>query len=391
MRPIYFDYASTTPVDGPVAEKMMAYLTRDGEFGNPASRSHLLGWMAEEAVEDARNEVADLIQADSREIVWTSGATEANNLAIKGVAEGYAPAECHLITSATEHKAVLDPFNYLHAKGYPISILKPDANGVISVQAVAAAITEHTRLVSIMAVNNETGVCNPIDEIGALCVERGIFFHVDAAQAIGKIPLDVQSAQISLLSMSAHKFYGPKGIGALYVRRRSALDLVAQIHGGGHERGMRSGTLPTHQIVGIGAAAKILNTGFAEEAERIGRLRDRLLNALVQLGDVTINGGGAPRVPGHLNVCFQGVDGEALMLAVRNLALSTGSACTSASIEPSFVLKAMGLSDQAAHSSLRLSLGRFSTDVDVDSAILSLTEAVNSLRTSASSKKGHQS
>jgi len=387
MRPIYFDYAATTPVDGQVAEKMMAYLTRDGEFGNPASRSHLLGWMAEEAVEDARNEVADLIQADSREIVWTSGATEANNLAIKGVAENYAPADCHLVTCATEHKAVLDPFKYLQSRGYSITILAPDASGTVSAAAIAAVITEQTRLVSIMAVNNETGVCNPIGEIGALCAEKGIYFHVDAAQAIGKIALDVQSAQVSLLSMSAHKFYGPKGMGALYVRRRSPLNLVAQIHGGGHERGMRSGTLPTHQIVGMGAAAKILNAGFNDEARRITGLRDRLMHALLQLGDVSINGGAARRVPGHLNVCFHGVDGEALMLAVRNLALSTGSACTSASIEPSFVLKAMGLSDQAAHSSLRLSLGRYSTEADVDGAILSLTGAVNSLRKLASSNK----
>ncbi|WP_320824986.1 aminotransferase class V-fold PLP-dependent enzyme [Reinekea sp.] len=388
MRPLYFDYAATTPVDDRVAEKMMAYLTRDGEFGNPASRSHLLGWMAEEAVEDARNEVADLIQADSREIVWTSGATEANNLAIKGVAENYDPADCHLISCGTEHKAVLDPLKYLESRGYPVTILAPNASGTVSAAAIAAAITEQTRLVSIMAVNNETGVCNPIDEIGALCAEKGIYFHVDAAQAIGKIPFDVQSAQVTLLSMSAHKFYGPKGMGALYVRRRSPLNLVAQIQGGGHERGMRSGTLPTHQIVGIGAAAKILNGGFDDEAERIAGLRDRLLQALLHLGEVSINGGAAARVPGLLNVCFHGVDGEALMLAVRNLALSTGSACNSASIEPSFVLKAMGLSDQAAHSSLRLSLGRYTTEADVDGAILSLTEAVNSLRKQAYSNKG---
>ncbi len=380
MRPIYFDYAATTPVDKRVAEKMMNYMTVDGEFGNPASRSHLLGWMAEEAVEEARNEVADLIGADSREIVWTSGATESNNLAIKGLAENYAPSDCHIITSATEHKAILDPIKHLEQQGYRVTVLQPGSDGVVLMEQVKAALMPNTRLVSIMAVNNETGVLNPIADIGRLCEQKGILFHVDAAQAIGKISVNVEDWHVTLLSMSAHKFYGPKGVGALYVKRRSPINLKAQIHGGGHERGMRSGTLPTHQLVGIGAAAQILNEGFADEAIRIGQLRDALWHGLESLGDVTINGHAQLRTPGHLNVCFHGVDGEALMMAVRQLALSTGSACTSATVEPSFVLKAMGLSDSDAHSSLRLSLGRYTSQSDIDTAISSFTDAVRTLR-----------
>ena len=380
MRPIYFDYAATTPVDKRVAEKMMNYLTFDGEFGNPASRSHLLGWMAEEAVEDARNEVADLIGADSREIVWTSGATESNNLAIKGLAENFSPADCHIITSATEHKAVLDPIKYLQSLGYPVTVLEPDSDGIVAAEQVKAALTSQTRLVSIMAVNNETGVLNPVADIGLLCQEHNICFHVDAAQAIGKIPVNVEAWHVTLLSMSAHKFYGPKGVGALYVKRRSPFTLRAQIHGGGHERGMRSGTLPTHQLVGIGAAAQLLNEGFSDEAQRIGQLRDALWQGLEAIGDVTINGHAQLRTPGHLNVCFHGVDGEALMMAVRQLALSSGSACTSATVEPSFVLKAMGKSDSDAHSSLRLSLGRYTTQNDIDTAISSFKDAVRTLR-----------
>lgn len=380
MRPIYLDYAATTPVDDRVAAKMTQYLTFSGEFGNPASRSHMLGWMAEEAVEDARNEVADLIGADSREIVWTSGATESNNLAIKGVAENYKPADCHIISCATEHKAVLDPLKYLEALGYSVTLLVPDAEGRVSAEDVAAAITDKTRLVSLMAVNNETGVMHPLEEIGNLCAEKGVYLHVDAAQAIGKIPVDVDTWQATLLSMSAHKFYGPKGVGALYVRRRSSLNLKAQIHGGGHERGMRSGTLPTHQLVGIGEAARILNEGFSQEAETIAALRDRLWQGLAAIGDVSLNGNVHYRTPGHLNVCFHGVDSESLMMAVRHLAISSGSACTSATVEPSFVLKAMGLSDHDAHSSLRLSLGRYTTEADIDSAIESFSEAVTRLR-----------
>lgn len=380
MRPIYLDYAATTPVDDRVAAKMTQYLTFSGEFGNPASRSHMLGWMAEEAVEDARNEVADLIGADSREIVWTSGATESNNLAIKGVADNFEPDDCHIISCATEHKAVLDPLKHLESLGYSVTSLAPDSNGRVSAKDVEAAITDRTRLVSLMAVNNETGVMHPLDEIGKTCAEKNVYLHVDAAQAIGKVPVNVDAWQATLLSMSAHKFYGPKGVGALYVRRRSALNLKAQIHGGGHERGMRSGTLPTHQLVGIGEAARILNEGFSQEAKTIAGLRDRLWQGLEAIGDVSLNGHAQYRTPGHLNVCFHGVDSESLMMAVRNLAISSGSACTSATVEPSFVLKAMGLSDHNAHSSLRLSLGRYTTEADIDAAIESFSEAVTRLR-----------
>lgn len=380
MRPIYFDYAATTPVDERVAAKMTQFLTFDGEFGNPASRSHMLGWMAEEAVEDARNEVADLIGADSREIVWTSGATESNNLAIKGVAENYRPEDCHIISCATEHKAVLDPLKHLQAQGYAVTLLTPNTDGLVSADDVAQAMTDKTRLVSLMAVNNETGVIHPLESIGRLCADKDVYLHVDAAQAIGKIPVNVDAWQATLVSMSAHKFYGPKGVGALYVRRRSSLNLKSQIHGGGHERGMRSGTLPTHQLVGVGEAAHILNEGFAEEAVRISDLRDRLWQGLQQIGNVTLNGHAKHRTPGHLNVCFHGVDSESLMMAVRNLAISSGSACTSATVEPSFVLKAMGLSDHDAHSSLRISLGRYTTEADIDTAIESFTEAVTRMR-----------
>lgn len=377
---IYLDYAATTPVDERVAEKMMQYLTRDGDFGNPASRSHMLGWLAEEAVENARNEVADLIGADSREIVWTSGATESNNLALKGVAENFEPEDCHFIVSATEHKAVLDPAHYLASKGYGLTVVEPAADGVISAQAISEAWQPNTRLVSVMAANNETGVLNPVAEIGALCAERGAWFHVDAAQAVGKVPVNVEDWRATLLSISGHKFYGPKGVGALYVRRRSSLELKAQIHGGGHERGMRSGTLPTHQLVGIGEAARLVRESLATEAERIGALRDRLWSGIEDLGGLGINGGGASRTPGHLNIAFGGIDGEALMMALRNIAVSTGSACTSASVEPSYVLKAMGLSDQASHGSLRFSLGRYTTLEEVETAIHSIREAVTALR-----------
>jgi cysteine desulfurase len=384
MHPVYFDYAATTPVDERVAERMMAHLTRDGVFGNPASRSHLLGWQAEEAVEEARNDVADLIGADSREIVWTSGATESNNLALKGVAEHFAPEDCHFVIAATEHKAILDPARYLAQKGYGLTVVMPDADGVVSAEAVADAIAPNTRLVSIMAANNETGVLNPVAGIGELCAGKGIWFHVDAAQAVGKIPVHVDDWQATMLSVSAHKFYGPKGVGVLYVRRRSSLSLLPQIHGGGHERGMRSGTLATHQLVGIGAAASLVASELAEESQRIVGLRDRLWQGIADLGDIRINGGQAPRTPGHLNICFGGLDGESLMMALRDIAVSTGSACTSASVEPSYVLKAMGLSDQAAHGSLRFSLGRFTTQEEVDKAIDRIRAAVTALRKQAS-------
>lgn len=382
--PIYFDYAATTPVDERVAQKLMQFLTRDGQYGNPASRSHLLGWLAEEAVEEARNEVAELIAADNREIVWTSGATESNNLALKGVAENFAPEDCHLITSATEHKAVLDPVEHLRQLGYGVTVLMPDSDGVISAAAVAAALQPNTRLVSLMAANNETGVLNPVAEIGALLAERGVWFHIDAAQAVGKIPVDVTAWQATLLSLSGHKFYAPKGVGALYVKRRSTLQLKAQIHGGGHERGMRSGTLATHQLVAIGEAARIAKAELAQEADRIAALRDRLWAGIADLGEVHINGAGAQRTPGHLNVAFGGIDGEALMMALRQLAVSTGSACTSASVEPSHVLKAMGLADSRAHGSLRFSLGRYTTEAEVDQAIQSICEAIPVLRKQSS-------
>lgn len=383
MRPIYLDYAATTPVDPRVAEKMMGYLTFEGEFGNPASRSHLLGWSAEEAVEEARNQLADLLLADSREIVWTSGATESNNLALKGVAERYSPEDCHIITGATEHKAVLDPVQYLRNKGYAVTVLMPDHNGVISAEKLAAALKPNTRLVSLMAVNNETGVLHPLSDIAALTSTRNILLHVDAAQAIGKIPFNVKSIAADLVSVSAHKFYGPKGIGALYVRRRSDAKLIEQIHGGGHERGMRSGTLPTHQIVGLGEAADIVMNEFEQETDRVRRLRDRFWHQLSGLDDIELNGGGAKRSPNHANVCFKGLDGEALMMMVRQLAISTGSACTSATVEPSFVLKAMGLSDQDAHSSLRFSFGRYTSEADVDKAIELIHHAVTAMRSGA--------
>ncbi len=383
MQPIYFDYAATTPVDERVAERMMAHLTRDGIYGNPASRSHLLGWQAEEAVEDARNDVADLLGADSREIVWTSGATESNNLAIKGVAEQFAPQDCHMVVAATEHKAVLDPARYLEQKGYGLTVVMPDADGVISADAIAKALQPNTRLVSIMAANNETGVLNPVAGIGQLCADNNVWFHVDAAQAVGKIPVQVDDWQATMVSVSAHKFYGPKGVGALYVRRRSSLKLLPQIHGGGHERGMRSGTLATHQLVGIGTAASLVAEHLAGESQRIAGLRDQLWQGIADLGDIHVNGGQAPRTPGHLNIHFGGIDGESLMLALRDIAVSTGSACTSASVEPSYVLKAMGLSDQAAHGSLRFSLGRFTTREEVDQAIHRIRDAVTALRTQA--------
>ncbi|TCS42020.1 IscS subfamily cysteine desulfurase [Reinekea marinisedimentorum] len=386
MRSIYLDYAATTPVDERVVTEMVKYLDVNGDFGNPASRSHFYGWMAEEAVEEARNQVADLIGADSREIVWTSGATESNNLAIKGVAENYAPSDCHIITSATEHKAVLDPVVHLQQQGYEVSIIQPDSTGVISKAAVEAELRPNTRLVSVMAVNNETGVINPIDEIAGLCEQVGVYFHVDAAQAIGKVSLSVETLPVTMLSMSGHKFYGPKGVGALYVRRRSTLKLLPQMHGGGHERGMRSGTLPTHQLVGIGKAAQILSDEAGTEIEKLQKLRDQLWQGISSsLADVSVNGSQAPRSPAHLNVCFHGVDGESLLMGLRMLAVSSGSACMSATVAPSYVLKAMGLSDHDAHSSIRFSVGRYTTEEDIDNAVSAITEAVTSLRTVAKS------
>ncbi len=376
--PIYLDYAATTPVDPQVAEAMAACLTMDGVFANPASRSHIYGWQAEEQVELARGRVADLLACDSREIVWTSGATESNNLALKGIFEAE-QFSGHLITSVIEHKAVIDPAKWLQQKGVEVTWLEPNSDGQITLQQVQDALREDTRLVSLMQVNNEVGSVNPIAEIGALCRSRDIVFHVDAAQSVGKLALDVNDLNVDLLSLSAHKFYGPKGVGALYVRRPIQSRLSAQVHGGGHERGMRSGTLPTHQLVGLGMAAKLVGESLQSEAASIASLRDRLWQGISHLPNVRRNGGEQVS-PNHLNVCFSGVDGEALQLSLRELAVSSGSACTSASVEPSYVLQAMGLSDADAYSSLRLSLGRFTREQDVERAIEHICQVVQTLQ-----------
>lgn len=378
--PIYLDYLSTTPCDPKVVEAMTACLLPEGNFGNPASRSHIFGWRAEEAVEHARGQVADLIGAESREIIWTSGATESDNLAIKGAALNYAAKGRHIITSAIEHKAVLDSCAQLERFGFEVTYLTPMSTGIIAPEAVAAAIREDTVLVSLMHVNNELGVINDISAIGANCHARGVLFHVDAAQSAGKIPIDVNAMHIDLLSISAHKLYGPKGVGALYVRRKPRIQLEAQIHGGGHEQGLRSGTLATHQLVGLGCAAELAALTMEAEAKRISALRDRLWAGLADLPAVAVNGDLSQQIPGALNVRFGYVEGEALLMSLSNLALSTGSACTSASIEPSYVLKAIGLSDSLAHSSLRLSIGRFTTEADVDEAIAEIRQALSRLR-----------
>lgn len=376
--PIYLDYAASTPVDPRVAEAMGRCLTRDGIFANPASRSHIYGWQAEEQVETARRDVADLLHCDAREVVWTSGATESNNLALKGVFE-HLDFNGHLITSVIEHKAVIDPAKWLQEKGVQVTWLEPDSSGVISADNVASALRDDTRLVSVMQVNNETGVVNPTAAIGRVCREHGVLFHVDAAQSAGKLMIDVAELQVDLLSVSAHKFYGPKGVGALYVRRAVQSQLAPQIHGGGHERGMRSGTLATHQLVGIGTAAKLALESWPQEMESITGLREQLWQGIADLPQVTRNGSGN-LAPGHLNVCFGGVDGETLLLSLREIAVSTGSACTSASMEPSYVLKAMGISDEDAHSSVRLSLGRFTTEQDVQQAVAHIRKVYGELR-----------
>jgi cysteine desulfurase len=357
---------------------MSACLTMDGTFANPASRSHLYGWQAEEKVELARRQVADLLACDPREVVWTSGATESNNLALKGVFE--AAHQGHLITSVIEHKAVIDPAAWLEARGVAVSWLKPDADGIVNAAQVQAALRPDTRLVSLMMVNNETGVVNPIVEISRVCREAGVLLHVDAAQAAGKLELNVGDLGADLLSLSAHKFHGPKGIGALYVRRAVQRDIAPLIHGGGHERGLRSGTLPTHQIVGMGEAARVALETRAEEVERIAALRDLLWAGIAELPGVKRNGSAEQVSPGHLNVCFSGLDGETLLLSLRDIAVSTGSACTSASMEPSYVLKAMGVKDEDALSSLRISLGRFTTRDDVERAIASIRRTVSQLQ-----------
>ena len=376
--PIYLDYAATTPVDPRVAEKMMPYLTE--LFGNQASRSHAYGWRAETAVETARAQVAELVGADPKEIIWTSGATESDNLAIKGAARFYRQKGNHLITLATEHKAVLDPMRELEREGFQVSYLNPEANGLVDLAAFQAAITPETILVSIMLVNNEIGVIQDIAALGAICRERGILFHVDAAQATGKVPIDLKTLPVDLMSFSAHKIYGPQGIGALYVRRRPRVHLEPLIHGGGHERGLRSGTLPTHQIVGMGEAYRLAGESMGSENERIRALRDRFLAGIADMEEVYLNGDLEARVPHNLNVSFNFVEGESLMMAVKELAVSSGSACTSASLEPSHVLRALGRSDELAHSSLRITLGRYTTAQDIDFAVALLKDKVAKLR-----------
>ncbi len=378
--PIYLDYASTTPVDPAVADKMMQFLTPSGQFGNPASRSHVFGWQAEAAVEDARTDVATLIGADPREIVWTSGATEANNLAIKGCAHFNQRKGKHVITSKIEHKAVLDTCRQLEREGWEVTYLEPDSNGLIQPQAVADAIREDTTVVSIMHVNNELGTLNDIAAIGAICREKKVFFHVDAAQSAGKTSIDVEAMNVDMMSFSAHKIYGPKGIGALYVRRKPRVRIEAQMHGGGHERGMRSGTLPTHQIVGMGEAFKLGFKNLAEESARIEALRTRLWNGVSDMEEVHLNGSPDQHVPGIVNISFAFVEGESLIMALRDLAVSSGSACTSASLEPSYVLRALGLNDEMAHSSIRFSIGRYTTEQDIDDAIAKVRHAVEKLR-----------
>ena len=376
--PIYMDYSSTTPVDPRVADKMIPYLRED--FGNPASRSHMYGWSAEKAVEEAREQVAALVNADPREIVWTSGATEGNNLAIKGAAHFYKTKGKHIITVKTEHKAVLDTVRELERQGFDATYLQPQDNGLITVQQLADAIRPDTILVSVMWVNNEIGVIQPIDEIGELCRSKGIIFHSDAAQATGKTPIDLEKTKVDLVTFTAHKSYGPKGIGALYVRRKPRVRLEAQMHGGGHERGLRSGTLATHQIVGMGEAFRLAKEEMDIEIVRIRALRDRLEKGLMSMEEVYVNGDLNHRVPHNLNISFNYVEGESLIMAIKDIAVSSGSACTSASLEPSYVLRALGRSDELAHSSIRFTFGRFTTEEDVDFTIELLKAKVGKLR-----------
>lgn len=377
---IYLDYAATTPVDQRVAEQMLQCLTMNGDFGNPASRSHEFGWNAEKKVERARELVANLLNCDPREIVWTSGATEANNLAIKGAAYFYANKGKHIITAKTEHKAVLDVCRYLERQGFEVSYLDVEPNGLLDLNKLAAAIRTDTILVSLMHVNNEIGVITDIAAISELTRSRGILLHVDAAQSAGKIDIDLQKTNVDLMSFSAHKVYGPKGVGALFVRRKPRVRLEAQIHGGGHERGMRSGTLATHQIVGMGAAFEIAATEMASENARILALRQRLWQGLQDLEEVYINGDVQHRIAGNLNISFNFVEGESLIMALRNLAVSSGSACTSASLEPSYVLRALGRSDELAHSSIRFSVGRFTTEQEIEQTITMVRNSVAKLR-----------
>lgn len=377
--PVYLDYSATTPVDPRVAEKMIPYLCE--KFGNPASRSHAYGWEAEKAVEEARAEVARYINADPREIVWTSGATEADNLAIKGVAHFYKDKGKHLITVKTEHKAVLDSMRHLETEGFEVTYMDVEENGLLDLAKLEAAIRPDTTLVSVMAVNNEIGVIQDIAAIGEMCCRHGVLYHCDATQAVGKMDLDTEKLKIDLMSLSGHKVYGPKGIGALYVRRKPRVRIEPQIHGGGHERGMRSGTLPTHQIVGMGEAYRLARLEQAEEIKRIAALRDRLKDGIEKnIPEIVINGDMEHRVCSNLNVSFNFIEGESLMMAVKDLAVSSGSACTSASLEPSYVLKSLGRSDELAHSSIRFTLGRFTTEEEIDFAVKLLTEKVAKLR-----------
>ncbi|MDH3387775.1 MAG: IscS subfamily cysteine desulfurase [Gammaproteobacteria bacterium] len=378
--PIYLDYSATTPLDKRVADKMAHYLTLEGDFGNPASRSHKFGWTAEEAVEEARKNVADLVNADPREIVWTSGATEADNLAIKGAAHFYRKKGNHIITVKTEHKAVLDTCRQLEREGFEVTYLDPEENGLVDLDRLKAAITEQTILISVMHVNNEIGVIQDIDAIGEIAREHRVIFHVDAAQSTGKVDIDLERMKVDLMSFCAHKTYGPKGIGALYVRRKPRVRLEAQMHGGGHERGMRSGTLPTHQIVGMGESFRIAKEEMATENERIRMLRDRLYDGLKDMEEVYVNGDMEHRIAGNLNISFNFVEGESLIMALRDLAVSSGSACTSASLEPSYVLRALGRNDELAHSSIRFTIGRFTTAEEIDYTIELVRAAVAKLR-----------
>lgn len=378
--PIYLDYSATTPVDPRVAAKMVECLTTEGNFGNPASRSHLFGWKAEEAVENARRQVAELVNADPREIVWTSGATESDNLAIKGVAHFYASKGKHIVTTKIEHKAVLDTTRQLEREGFEVTYIEPGEDGIITPAMVEAALRDDTVLVSVMHVNNEIGTINDITAIGELTRSRGILFHVDAAQSTGKVEIDLEKMKVDLVSFSAHKTYGPKGVGALYVRRKPRVRLEAQMHGGGHERGMRSGTLATHQLVGMGEAFRIAKEEMAQENERLRGLRDRFLRKVEALEELYINGSMTARVPHNLNLSFNYVEGESLIMALKDLAVSSGSACTSASLEPSYVLRALGRNDELAHSSIRFSFGRFTTEEEIDYAASKVCEAVNKLR-----------
>ncbi len=378
--PIYLDYSATTPVDPRVAEKMMECLTHDGNFGNPASRSHAYGWLAEDAVDQARTNVAALVNCDPKEIVWTSGATESNNLAIKGAAHFYSKNGKHIITLKTEHKAVLDTCRQLEREGFEVTYLEPREDGLVDLDVLRDTIRKDTVLISIMHVNNEIGVIQDIKAIGEIARENKVIFHVDAAQSPGKVELDLEGVKVDLMSFSAHKTYGPKGIGALYVRRKPRVRIEAQMHGGGHERGMRSGTLPTHQIVGMGEAFRIAKEEMVDENKRIRILRDRLLDGLKDIEEVYINGDIEHRVPHNLNMSFNFVEGESLIMALKDIAISSGSACTSASLEPSYVLRALGRDDELAHSSLRFSIGRFTTEADVDHAITVIRSAVSKLR-----------